>query len=214
MINNLADRTASNARARAVVFDVGGVLLRTDDHGPRRKLAESMGLTEAQLHDAVFESPLARSATLGTVREEALWADVARRFNRDASQMAAFQAGFWGGDVYDVDFMAWIGALRPKVSTGLLSNAWSGARETFVNRFECYRYVDSVVISAEEGVAKPDPEIYRICLRRMGVAAEETVFVDDFARNVDAAIRLGMRGILFTSREQAMAEIGAALSGR
>ena len=214
MINNLADRTASNARARAVVFDVGGVLLRTDDHGPRRKLAESMGLTEAQLHDAVFESPLARSATLGTVREEALWADVARRFNRDASQMAAFQAGFWGGDVYDVDFMAWIGALRPKVSTGLLSNAWSGARETFVNRFECYRYVDSVVISAEEGVAKPDPEIYRICLRRMGVAAEETVFVDDFARNVDAAIRLGMRGILFTSREQAMAEIEAALSGK
>jgi len=214
MINNLADRTAPNARARAVVFDVGGVLLRTDDHGPRRRLAESMGLTEAQLHDAVFESPFARSATLGTVREEALWADVARRFNRDASQMAAFQAGFWGGDVFDVDFMAWIGALRPRVSTGLLSNAWSGARDAFINRFACYRYVDSVVISAEEGVAKPDSEIYRICLRRMGVAAEETIFVDDFARNIEAANRLGMRGILFTSREQAMAEIEAALSGK
>ena len=78
MNNNLADRTAPNGRVRAVVFDVGGVLLRTDDHGPRRALAESMGLTEAQLHDAVFESPLARSATLGTVREEVLWEDVAR----------------------------------------------------------------------------------------------------------------------------------------
>ena len=170
-----------------------------------------MGLTEAQLHDAVFESPLARSATLGTVREEALWADVARRFNLDATQMAAFQAGFWGGDVFDTDFMAWIGALRPRVSTGLLSNAWSGARDMFVNRFACYRYVDSVVISAEEGVAKPDPEIYRICLRRMGVAADETVFVDDFARNIEAANRLGMRGILFSSRAQAMAEIESAL---
>lgn len=211
MNNNLADRTAPNGRVRAVVFDVGGVLLRTDDHGPRRRLAESMGLTEAQLHDAVFESPLARSATLGTVREEALWADVARRFNLDVTQMAAFQAGFWGGDVFDTDFMAWIGALRPRVSTGLLSNAWSGARDMFVNRFACYRYVDSVVISAEEGVAKPDPEIYRICLRRMGVTAEETVFVDDFARNIEAANRLGMRGILFSSRAQAMAEIAAAL---
>ncbi len=211
MNNNLADRTAPNGRVRAVVFDVGGVLLRTDDHGPRRRLAESMGLTEAQLHDAVFESPLARSATLGTVREEALWADVARRFNLDVTQMAAFQAGFWGGDVFDTDFMAWIGALRPRVSTGLLSNAWSGARDTFINRFACYRYVDSVVISAEEGVAKPDPEIYRICLRRMGVTAEETVFVDDFARNIEAANRLGMRGILFSSRAQAMAEIESAL---
>lgn len=211
MNNNLTDRTPPNGRVRAVVFDVGGVLLRTDDHGPRRRLAESMGLTEAQLHDAVFESPLARSATLGTVREEALWADVARRFNLDATQMAAFQAGFWGGDVFDTDFMAWIGALRPRVSTGLLSNAWSGARDMFVNRFACYRYVDSVVISAEEGVAKPDPEIYRICLRRMGVVADETVFVDDFARNIEAANRLGMRGILFSSRAQAMAEIAAAL---
>lgn len=211
MNNNLADRTPPNGRVRAVVFDVGGVLLRTDDHGPRRRLAESMGLTEAQLHDAVFESPLARSATLGTVREEALWADVARRFSLDATQMAAFQAGFWGGDVFDTDFMAWIGALRPRVSTGLLSNAWSGARDMFVNRFACYRYVDSVVISAEEGVAKPDPEIYRICLRRMGVAADETVFVDDFARNIEAANRLGMRGILFSSRAQAMAEIESAL---
>lgn len=170
-----------------------------------------MGLTEAQLHDAVFGSPLARSATLGTVREEALWADVARRFNLDVTQMAAFQAGFWGGDVFDTDFMAWIGALRPRVSTGLLSNAWSGARDTFINRFACYRYVDSVVISAEEGVAKPDPEIYRICLRRMGVTAEETAFVDDFARNIEAANRLGMRGILFSSRAQAMAEIESAL---
>ncbi len=211
MNNNLADRTAPKARVRAVVFDVGGVLLRTDDHVPRRKLAASMGLTEAQVHDAVFESPLARSATLGTVLEEALWTDVARRFSLDPAQLTAFQADFWGGDVFDVDFMAWIGALRPRVSTGLLSNAWSGARATFVNQFACYRYVDSVVISAEEGVAKPDPEIYRICLRRMGVAAEETIFVDDFARNIEAANRLGMRGILFISRAQTMAEIEEAL---
>ena len=60
-------------------------------------------------------------------------------------------------------------------------------------------------------MAKPYPEIYRICLRRMGVTAEETVFVDDFARNIEAANRLGMRGILFSSRAQAMAEIETAL---
>ncbi|MBK8836127.1 MAG: HAD-IA family hydrolase [Anaerolineae bacterium] len=48
----------------------------------------------------------------------------------------------------------------------------------------------------------------------MGVEAAETIFVDDFARNIEAANRLGMRGILFTSREQAMAEIEAALSGK
>ncbi len=212
MNNNLADRTVPNVRVRAVVFDVGGVLLRTDDHGPRRRLAESMGMTEAQIHDAVFESPLARSATLGLVREEALWADVARRFKLDAAALADFQASFWDGDGFDVGFMAWIGALRPRVTTGLLSNAWSGARDTFVNRFGCYRYVDGVVISAEEGVAKPDSEIYRICLRRMGVAAAEAVFVDDFARNVEAANRLGLRGILFTSRAQAIADIEAALA--
>jgi FMN phosphatase YigB (HAD superfamily) len=55
-----------------------------------------------------------------------------------------------------------------------------------------------VVVSGEEGVVKPEPEIYRRCLERNGLAAGDCVFIDDNADNVAVARRMGIDGILFT----------------
>lgn len=198
---------------RAVVFDVGGVLVRTDDHAPRARLAKSLGLSEAELHDAVFENPLARSATLGTLSEAEVWTLVARHFKLDPAGLAAFQSQFWAGDRLDVELARWLGALRPRVKTGLLSNAWSNAREAFLTQYQVYRFVDAVVISAEQGVAKPDPAIYAICARQIGALPAEIVFVDDIPRNIDAAEAAGMRGVLFRSPEQAKRDVARLMQG-
>ncbi len=56
---------------------------------------------------------------------------------------------------------------------------------------------DHVVGSAHEGVAKPDPAIYRIAAARAGVRVDRCLFVDDRQENVDAALALGMTGVLF-----------------
>ncbi len=73
-------------------------------------------------------------------------------------------------------------------------------------------HFDSVTISAEEGVMKPDPRIFEIALARAGVLPEEAVFVDDFAANVEGARRVGLRAIHFRSTAQALAEL-ARLTG-
>jgi putative hydrolase of the HAD superfamily len=70
-----------------------------------------------------------------------------------------------------------------------------------------------VVDSAFVGVRKPDPEIYRLTLERLGVGAEETLFVDDIDINCDAARALGMRAVQFIDNDQAIGEIEAALTG-
>jgi putative hydrolase of the HAD superfamily len=72
-----------------------------------------------------------------------------------------------------------------------------------------------VVDSAFVGMRKPDPEIYRLTVERIGdgVRAEECVFVDDNDVNVDAARQLRMVGVQFRDAEQARAEIEAALGG-
>jgi HAD superfamily hydrolase (TIGR01509 family) len=58
---------------------------------------------------------------------------------------------------------------------------------------------DVVVCSGEEGVAKPDPTIYRLALDRLGVEPGEAVFVDDSRGHVAAARELGIHAIHFTT---------------
>jgi putative hydrolase of the HAD superfamily len=68
-----------------------------------------------------------------------------------------------------------------------------------------------VVDSAFVGVRKPDPAIYELTLSRLGVAAEECVFVDDLETNCEAARELGMAAVRFERAEQAIPELRSAL---
>lgn len=65
-------------------------------------------------------------------------------------------------------------------------------------RFPVLGLLRDVVVSGVEQVAKPDPRIYRIAAERIGLPAEQLVFVDDRADNVEAAEALGMHGVVFT----------------
>ena len=56
---------------------------------------------------------------------------------------------------------------------------------------------DDIVDSSAVGVRKPNPDIYRLALRRLRVdRPESAIFVDDFAPNVDAAVAIGMHGVV------------------
>jgi putative hydrolase of the HAD superfamily len=68
-----------------------------------------------------------------------------------------------------------------------------------------------VVDSAFVGVRKPDARIFELTLDRLGAAAEECLFIDDFAHNCDAARSLGIAAVQFVTNDQAVAEIEAAL---
>ena len=69
------------------------------------------------------------------------------------------------------------------------------------------QYFDAVVLSSVCHIRKPDPEIYRRLLSRYSLEAQESVFLDDTAMNVEAAERLGIHGICFRTKEQAEEEL-------
>jgi putative hydrolase of the HAD superfamily len=79
------------------------------------------------------------------------------------------------------------------VRTGLLSNSWGG-RDYPVE--ELRSIFDSIVISGEVGLRKPDPDIYLFAAKQAGVPADACVFVDDFSVNVEGAEAVGMAGVL------------------
>ena len=78
----------------------------------------------------------------------------------------------------------------------LLSNA-SVRQHEYWPRIEASRFFDGTLISADEHVTKPQPEIYRLCMERFGLTAEESFFVDDMAHNVEGAIFCGLSGAVF-----------------
>jgi len=196
---------------KAVIFDVGGVLLRTEDRQPRRAIAERLGLTYQELSTHVFDTDTAVRATLGEVDETEIWRDVQRRFDLTDEELAEFRTNFWAGDRLDMDLVEFIRGLRKNYRIGLLSNAWTGTRDALADRFSFLDVFDVTIFSAEVGLMKPDAAIYRRILQDLVVEPAEAVFIDDFLENVEAARSLGMHAVHFRSREQTIAELSHLL---
>lgn len=205
---------------RAILFDIGGVIIRTDDPAPRLRLARRFGLDRAEIDRLVFSSPAAQAAERGESDEAAVWAHVCKALALDDAGLAEFQREFWAGDRVDVALIERLATYRPKYRVGLLTNAWTreplalftrryGLPEALVSRA-----FDAAVSSAQVGAQKPDPRAYKAALEALGVTAGEAVFVDDFAHNVEAARRLGMQAILFRDAHQATEELDAILDGQ
>jgi putative hydrolase of the HAD superfamily len=90
------------------------------------------------------------------------------------------------------------------IRTGLLSNSWGGKDYPldFLNTF-----CDTIVISGEVGLRKPDPDIYLLAAKQLGVEPSEAVFVDDIHRNVEGAEAVGMIGIHHTETAQTLKKL-------
>lgn len=91
-----------------------------------------------------------------------------------------------------------------------LSNFSRKAHKECADALNFIPETDGGILSYQDQVIKPDPAIYRLFLERFGLQAEECIFLDDLQRNIDAARREGMQGILFQTKEQAEEELRKA----
>ncbi len=181
---------------RAVIFDVGGVILRTEDQAPRIKWEERLGLERRGLSRAVFDSDASARASIGKATVADVWESVASTLKLSDAELAELQRDFWAGDQVDQELVTFLRSLRPRYKTALLTNAWPDARLTLQKR-NLVDAVDDVIVSSEEGVAKPDPRIYRVAAERLGIRPDEAVFVDDVAENIEGARAVGMHAVQF-----------------
>jgi putative hydrolase of the HAD superfamily len=101
----------------------------------------------------------------------------------------------------------WAGQLRQAgLKTAILSNMPVPVRDA-VERCEWLPEFDCRTYSCDLRITKPSPEIYQHCLTKLGIAPSETLFLDDRPENIRAAEALGMHGIVFTTPQDAAAEI-------
>ena len=189
---------------KAVIWDLGGVILRTEDGGPRERWEVKLGLAPGELHRLVFEGPLGKAAALGQANSSEIWDSIGGKFHLPEEQLKELETDFWSCDRIDEDLVSYIRNLHPDFRTALLSNAWPSVRDTLENLWEIAEIFDEITLSCEVGMAKPDPRIYHMTLEALGIPAEQTVFIDDFERNVEGARRVGMNAILFQTPDQTL----------
>lgn len=196
---------------RAVIWDIGGVLLRTEDQEPRRQLAERLGMSLDELENLVFGSEMGKKAQSGAISAKELLEYVCGEVHYPVDQAALLEQEFFAGDRVDVALVEYIRSLRRCFLTGIISNAWDDVRPMLDEHWKIADAFDQIVLSAEVKLVKPDPRIFRLALDKLDVTPIESVFIDDFARNIEGALEVGMHAIQFCSSEQIQADLDAFL---
>lgn len=196
---------------KAVIWDLGGVIVRTEDSAFREELAADFGVARATLEHSVFGGDTGDQAQRGEITTKELWDAISKSYNLTDEGISNFQKRFFGGDAIDHELIDFIRSLKLNYTTALLSNAWDNLRYMITKRWNFADAFDTMIVSAEEGIMKPDARIYQIALDRVSVAPQHAVFIDDFPHNIVGAQAVGMHGILFEHPEQVKTELAKLL---
>ena len=193
------------SRYRALVVDFGGVLttsiwpafaafcereglepqtVRDLFKGDAEALALLRGLETGDLADAEFERRF--GALLGVAEHEGLIGRMFADLGPDERMIGAVRT-----------------ARKAGTRTGLITNSWGMG---IYDRAPTDLF-DAVVISGEVGLHKPQPEIYELACERLGVRADEVVFVDDLRENCEGAEAVGMTAVLHRESEKTVSRL-------
>jgi epoxide hydrolase-like predicted phosphatase len=198
--------------ARAVVFDIGGVLEITPPTGWQQRWCTRLGLSAEVFRTRL--APPGRAGSLGQIDLEEYTATAQELLGLDDEQTVAFMDDIW--DEYlgtpNTELIGYFTGLRDRVRTGILSNSFVGAREREQERYGFEDRCDVIAYSHEIGVMKPDRAAYGAVCDLLEVEPQEVVFLDDLERCVEGAEAVGMTAVLYRDNEQAIAAIEAHLA--
>lgn len=196
-------------RIKAIIFDFGEVLnVHEDplaDEAHREKLARRLDMDPDQVWPFLFEGPSAQKWMSGQIQWDEFWKEVlAPRGITDPAEVADFaDFVFEGRDRINPEMADLIKELKGRYRLAVLSNtSWSKEemRSKLYNDFDLPEDTfDVIVCSSAVGLAKPDPDIFRLALARLGVRPEEAIFTDDVANFTATAAKIGIHTHTFTT---------------
>jgi putative hydrolase of the HAD superfamily len=198
---------------RAVIFDLGGVVIDSPLHAIQRYERE-LGIPEGVVNRVVVDTG-PQGAWSRLERGEVSLADFHRDFEAELRAV--------GHTISAATMMARIAECGPRpamleairrirgrgLRAGALTNNWANDRSEPTH--DLAELFDAFIESSKVGLRKPDPRIYRLVCDALGVAPSEAVFLDDIGRNLKAARELGMRTIKVEAPEPALDELSRHL---
>ena len=199
---------------KGIICDFGGVLVRMEDESLRHQMADRLGLTLPEMMNALFNSEACQRASEGKITEDDYWQEIRAMFHFTEAETAQFRDDIFRGEQLNQELLDLLQSLPTGFKKAILSNAWSDARQFFTETFHLDRYFELMVISAEEGIAKPADEIYLRTAERLDLKPWELLYVDDLLPNAQAAAKVGMAAIHYTDTPSAIRQIRTLLKSQ
>ena len=182
---------------RSIVFDMGGVLIRYEPE----LFLQRLGVTDADralLRREVFSSIEWARLDRGSLRDAEARALMRARLPERLHAAVYTLVSEWERPMLPIEGMEEL--IRELKARGygiyLLSNA-SFRQHEYWPLVPGSALFDGTLISADVGLVKPQPEIYRLLCERFSLKAEECVFIDDVGQNAEGAYYSGMHAIVF-----------------
>lgn len=192
---------------KAVVFDIGGVLEITPPVTVFERWEKRLGHSDGYFEKKIQN--ISHAGAIGTITEAEYRLQFGEILQLDQSQVNLFMDEMWAEylGTLNVELTQYLNGLRANYKTGIISNSFVGAREREQELYGFENMTDLIIYSHEVGICKPDHKIYELTCERLDIKPQEMVFVDDLQENVDSASVLGIQAVLFTSTDQAIADV-------
>lgn len=184
---------------RAIIFDCFGVLY-PDTYWTmvREFLGGEVEKRRPELQNLVAQ------VDLGHITRDELWAKFAEMAGKTKDEVYERLEQFGG---LDKRLLKFIEDNRDKYKFGMISNVGQGFIERMFVEKPASHYFDSIVLSSEVGLVKPDVRIYELSVKQLGVETEDCVFIDDLEKNVIGAREAGMQAIVYKDFEQFLSDL-------
>lgn len=185
---------------KAIIFDCFGLFY----------VDPMKAFVEAQPHHMQTElSDMVRAFDLGVMDEQSLVDSLSKVSGVPSEEL---HKNVYGVQlVRNQPLLDYAEKLRSNYKVGLLSNLSPHTMDKFFTQEERQQYFDDAVISGDVGLVKPQPEIFMLACKRLGVLPTEAAFIDDTQQNVDAAKACGLQGITYTNLAELVRQLDCVL---
>jgi putative hydrolase of the HAD superfamily len=204
-------RSQGNGRVpiRGIVFDYGNVLCHPQEHSDVERMSQVCGIDTPRFQELYwkFRMPYDR----GDLDGKAYWDSVAREQDivlppRQIAQLIALDTKSWSRR--NEETLAWVKQLHhARFQLALLSNMPLEVSRSLSAQDDWAPLFEHLTFSCDVHRVKPDPAIYLSCLGKMKLPAEQVLFLDDIAANVEGAAALGIHALIFDTAQGTSARV-------
>jgi epoxide hydrolase-like predicted phosphatase len=148
---------------------------------------------------AAYKATIVCDADLGRITQNEMFEKLSMLAHAPPKRL---EADFWSFVRIDGEMVKLIEGLRPRYRTAMLTNAIVPFFRQVTAKYDLERLFETILVSSEEGLAKPDPAFYTLLVKRMAVRPEDCLFTDDNEVNLDGARAAGMKALLFEGADK------------